>query len=294
MARALGLDANDEADFRQRWIDEIRRYAEAAIEGLAPRFAVAPGGMPLCGVGVLRWIEVEPRDVVKGLVLGGLRDKPSWRRKAQEKYGVEIGYGQMHPVDLDRMADIGLDGETLARSPHESELETLKAKGVLVADDETSGGNVLPMYVRYQTGPGASDDTAILCAGRLHGIGAAVGCFLADAIDTLEKYTTPYRDHDHELARMIRERMPDLEVSDDEVVRLTYLASTPDDMLDTLPDSSMRTFLQRDRNIDQCILESHFLWISDMPWKPMAMGRHPTLDTDALYAYVDERLTSAK
>jgi hypothetical protein len=42
------------------------------------------------------------------------------------------------------------------------------------------------MYIRHKAGPGASDDTVIIAAGLLWGFSAGVGCFLADAIDTLE------------------------------------------------------------------------------------------------------------
>lgn len=292
VARALGRDSDAEAAIRQRWIAEVSEYADAAIAGHAPRFAVTPHGMPLCGVGLLRWIEVEPSDVLKGLVIGGLRDRASWRRKAHERYGIPMGYGQIHAVNLDRMAEAGLDGEALARQPHEDDLDALRRDGVIVDEARNGPAGVLPMYVRYQTGPGASDDAAILAAGRLHGIGAAVGCFLADALDTLEKYTVPCLDQDFRLATRIRERMPDLDVSDEEVVRLTGLASTPPEMRDTLPDSPVRALLQRDRQLDQCILESHFLWIMERPRKPMSMGRHPTLDSEALYAYIDERIAS--
>ncbi|HEY3267537.1 MAG TPA: hypothetical protein VGM37_11460 [Armatimonadota bacterium] len=288
VARALGLDALLERLQRQRWIDEVRAYVEAAIQGKAPRFAVNEIGSPLFGIGMFRWLDVEPRDVLKGLVLGGLRDNPVWRRKAQEKYRIEIGYGEAHPVDIEKMAAAGLSGDRLAHEGLEGSLEDLRRKGIVLPDDTPLGGDVQSLYIRYQTGPGASDDAAVLAAGLLYGVGTALGCYLADAIDTIEKYTPVHADQDDQLAQMIRERAPDLGVTDDMVTHLTFLASTPPDLLDSLPDSTMRRFLRLDSATDQTILESHFLFLLGRPYDTLEMGRHPLMNNEALYAYVQD------
>lgn len=293
VAQALGLDARAERQQRQDWIDDVRAYAEAAIDGKAPKFAVDTDGNPLFGIGIFRWLEVEPRDVLIGLALGGLRDNPTWRRKAQETYGIEIGYGEAHPVNIHAMEAAGLDGYSLSQEAHEKDLPDLRARGVILPDDTTPGGDIQNMFVRYQTGPGASDDTAVLVAGLLYGVGAAVGSYLADAIDTLEKYTPVHKDQDDAIAEMVRERMPDL-VTDAQVVHLTFLASTPPDMLDTLPDSTMRHFLQEDPGVDQSILESHFLYLTGRPWLPMHMGHYPLMNNEELYKYVEDRVERNK
>ena len=49
-------------------------------------------------------------------------------------------------------------------------------------------------------GPGQSDDAAIVTAGLLYNVDVALGVFLADAIDTLEKYVPAYYDQDKALA----------------------------------------------------------------------------------------------
>jgi len=54
-------------------------------------------------------------------------------------------------------------------------------------------------------GPGQSDDAAIVASGLLYNVDVALGVFLADAIDTLEKYVSIYRDQDNNLARYIKE-----------------------------------------------------------------------------------------
>lgn len=290
VARAMGLNAEAERARRQRWIDEIFDWTREAIAGRAPHFAVNPDGQPLFGIGLFRWLMVEPREVLRGLVLGGHRDAPEWRRRAQARYGVRIGYGKAHPVNLERMAAAGLTGETLARQGHEQQLDALRAEGILLPDDTLLGGPVQAMYVRYQEGPGASDDAAILFAGRLHGPSAALGCCLADAMDTMEKYTAHPTDADEDLARLIEREAPALAPSEDDVVRLTFLASTPPDLVNILPDSTMRHFLQVDDAVNQSVLESHFLWLTGRPWAPMRTGHAPRMDTDELYRYVEQRL----
>jgi len=293
VARALGLDARAERLQRQHWIDGVRWYAEAALADEAPRFPLDRDGVPLFGIGLFRWLEVDPREVLIGLAAGGLRDDPKWRRKAQDVYGIAIGFGEALPVDVRAMEEAGLDGYSLSQEAHEHELPELRRKGVILPEGTPPSNDVQNMYVRYQTGPGASDDTAVLAAGLLWGVGAGVGSYLADAIDTLEKYTPVHADQDDLIAQMIREKAPDL-VSDGMVVQLTYLASTPPDMLDTLPDSTMRHFLQADPGVDQCILESHFLYLSKRPYLRMEMGHHPLMDNETLYRYVEDRVEREK
>ena len=50
--------------------------------------------------------------------------------------------------------------------------------------------DVVYQYVRHRRGNGASDDTAIIAGGLLWSFGVGMGLFLADAIDTFEKYVT--------------------------------------------------------------------------------------------------------
>lgn len=292
VARALGLDPRREQKLRQSWIDGVRDYALAAARGMAPPYAVNDREQPLIGIGILRWIKVDPREVLIGLLLGGHRDSPQFRRLAQAKYGIAIGYGRAHPVSVHRMLEEGLNARELASRSHEPQLDEYMEKGIILPDFTEVGGDVQNLYVRYQIGPGASDDAAVLAAGKLYGIGAAVGCYLADAIDTLEKYTANPTDADEEISALIEAEAPDLGVTRDQIVHLTYLASTPPDMDGILPDSTMRHFLRRDAATDQSILESHLLYLLGHPWTRMQMGRDPLMDNAELYRYVEDRIKS--
>ena len=115
IVQALGYDLQTERRMRQNWINAVQRYADAALEGNAPPFAVdIDTGLPLFGIGLFRWLRVNPAELLTGLLLGGMRDLPEYRKRAQDRYDITIGYGRTHPVCLDRMAAVGLDA-ALAR-----------------------------------------------------------------------------------------------------------------------------------------------------------------------------------
>ena len=82
VARALGLNPEAEKRQRQAWIDDIRRYAELAVDGRAPEFVVDENGLPLLGISACRSTRVKPDGVLRGLLIGGNRDAQAWRRRA--------------------------------------------------------------------------------------------------------------------------------------------------------------------------------------------------------------------
>jgi hypothetical protein len=290
VARALGLDPENEKQRRQRWIDDIREYAERAVQGNAPPYAVDSEGMPLLGISAFRWIRVSPDDVLRGILIGGYRDAPEWRRRAEQAYSTSIGYGKLHPVNLEKMWDAGLNANTLAHQAFGDRLEDLSREGVILPDGTPTGGDVQPLYIRYQVGPGASDDMAVLAAGRVFGIGAAVGAYLADAADTLEKFTPILSDQDEQIAEMIRDRRPELAPSDAVITWYTFISSVPPGMEARVPDSTMRHFLQRDPAVGQSLLESHFLYVMDGPWSYQRTGRDPMMDNRELYGFLEDRM----
>lgn len=292
VVEALHLDPDRIKQERQALIDDIADFARRVMAGERPTKLVNAEGRPILGMGLFRWLDVDPEDVLRGLYLGGLRDSPPVRRETQRRYGVHIGYGECHFVDTNVMKDMHLDGEKLARTSNEDRLDEFHQQGLIVTKrvrPEEKPHHVRYMYVRHRTGPGASDDSAILAAGYLYGFSTAVGVFLADAIDTLEKYTPTYGDQDEAIAEEIRRGFPNLNLTDDDVYRLTYLASTPPELEGRLPDQSLRHFLQVDTKVDQTIIESHFLSILGRPFAHM---RHsgPEMSNEELYDFVRERI----
>ncbi len=144
--------------------------------------------------------------------------------------------------------------------------------------------------MRYKVGPGASDDAAIVMAGKMHGFSAAVGCFLADAVDTLEKYVPEYKDQDSSISEYIEANYPKLGVDREESVKLAYLCCIPREMQGHLPDSSLRHMLQVDRKLDQSAIESHLAFVSGGPYSEMKLD-HGECTNVEFYDYVDRRLS---
>ena len=288
IARALRLDPGIVKAERQELIDEIAEFAERAIAGEPIRTACTAEGEPLLRCGTLRQIEIEPHGVLQGLYAGGLRDDAEIRTLANRRYGVEMGYGKCCLVDQQVLRRLGLDGYDLAKRAHEDEIGEFERAGLF---GENGDEHVAYMYVRYKEGPGASDDAAIVMAGKLWGLSAAVGCFLADAVDTLEKYAPAYSDQDSDIGLYIEQNYPKLGLTRDDSVDLAYLCAIPHDRVGSLPDCSLRHFLQIDRKHDQSALESHLAYVSGRPYTRTELD-HGECTNVEFYEYVDERLAS--
>lgn len=283
VARSLRLSPDDVKEARQLLIDEVREFAERLVAGENLHYAYNTEGEPLLRCGVLRQTEIEASGLLKGLYAGGLRDGAEVRSLANKRYGVEMGYGECHLVNQEVMHRLGLDGFALARQAHENDIEAFKQAGLFAHNGD---GNVAYMYVRYKVGPGASDDAAIVMAGKLWGISAAVGCFLADAVDTLEKYVPEYGDQDSGISELVENKCG---LTTDDATDLAYLCAIPKEMEGHLPDDSLRHMLQIDRKLDQCPIESHLAYVSGKPYSPMVLD-HGECTNVEFYDYIDKKL----
>lgn len=293
---ALGLNADEVKRRRQLLIDEIVDYVKDAIKGKSRNKFLNGRGEPLLGIPDFRNIEVDPYEVLKGIYIGGLRDNCEVRKATELRYEVTIGYGKCYPVDVEVMEDMGLDGEILAHQEHAESIELYKKEGLIIAQEnigQVPQENIRYMYIRYALGPGQSDDAALVCTGFLYNKDVALGIFLADAIDTLEKYVWAYRDQDDELACYIGENYLDLGISMDDVYEVAYLAAVPEGREEEMPDSSLRYFLAKDSQSGQCALESHLNFIQGKPYFPMFISYNRILSID-FYRYIRERILALK
>jgi hypothetical protein len=301
VARALHLDPDGVRQERQQLIDDIVAYARRAMRGEAPATSrFEPGTRlldekeePLLGIGFFRHMPVAPRDVLRGLYLGGLRDRPETRLETERRYGGAIGAGGMFYVDREVMRRMGLNGERLAHGSHEREIEQYRQAGLIVEQPPAPDNDVLYQYIRFHEGPGASDDAAILAGSLLFGGSVSAGVFLADAIDTLEKYVPQarYGDQDWELAKEIEREYRNLDLTMDDVYALTSVARGSED--GSVPDSSLRHLLRVDRKVDQCALEAHLLAAAGEPYAPLSLG-HRKVPSNQFYAEIKRRVTEIK
>lgn len=287
---ALGLDPDKIKGKRQKLIDDIARWIELALRGNQPDALINGGGKPLLGIPQFAGLRIDGLEVLKGFFIGGLRDNPDIRGAVEEKYSVSIGGGSCYLVDTKVMREMGFDGETLSHESHEGEIKTFRSKGLIVdlPGSEVDDDRIRYMYIRHRLGNGHSDDAALVSAGMLYGRDVALGVFLADAVDTLDKYTLYYRDQDYEIADRIKTSSVFDETWTEALEMVTYLATMPDSD-DDVPDSSLRYFLLIDKETERCALLSHLDFIEGRPTVPLLLG-HNRVKNTLFYKYMRERL----
>lgn len=292
ISRSLRLDPSVVRADRQKLIDEIVAYVDRAIAGDEKPPLANGDGKPLLGSSMFQNLRVPGRDVLRGLYLGGLRDDPEVRFEMESRYGITIGGGKCYLVNTKVMDDLGLHGEILAHGAHEDMISYYRNTGLIVAEEGPDEADLEYMYVRYRRGLGASDDTAIVAAGMLYGLGAAVGVFLADAIDTLEKYVPVFSDQDNKLARRVKASCPDLDLAESDVRHLAFLSAIPEHSRIDVPDCSLRHLLLVDRNHDLTAIESHLLFVQKRHYGTIRIG-HENVKNKDFYEYVREKVSSS-
>lgn len=289
ISRALRLDPQGIREDRQRLIDDIEWYIDRVLAGEESPPLHNEYGEPLLSSASLRDLELPGREVLRGLYAGGLRDDSEIRFETEARYDITIGGGKCYLVNTRVMDSMDLNGDILAHGAHEDMIDYYREVGMIVGEEGPDGPNVEYMYIRHRRGRGASDDTAILCAGMLWGPGATVGAFLADAVDTLEKHVPVFGDQDGRLARKIEQGMKDLGISDADVRHLTYLSAVPEIARIDVPDSSLRCVLLIDRQHDITAVESHLLFVQGRRYPPCRIG-HEEVPNKDFYEYAAERL----
>jgi hypothetical protein len=247
-------------------------------------------GTPLLTMGTLALLpEMDGREVLRGFYLGGLRDDSEVRIGAEQRYGVAIGGGDSYLVHLPTMEAAGQDADRLAHEDHDAAmLIKYREEGLIVRDEGEDDDDTAYLYIRHRRGCGTSDDACIVMAGLQYGISAAVGAFLADAVDTLEKYVPVFGGLDKKLAEKIERGMPDLGVTRDDAGDMAYLCA---DESGEVPDSSLRHLLSVDKRFDQCAAEAHFAFVMGRPYAPLGIAHERTPNV-RLYDYCVERLAA--
>jgi hypothetical protein len=288
---ALGRDPRVVTAQRQALIDEVAEWVERAIKGEAGEFLVTPEGDPFFDISTLRYIRVEPGEVLRGLYLGGLRDNSDVRLRVEEKYGIRIGGGACYLVDVEVMEAMRLDGEKLAHAEFASRLGEFRQRGLIVdrCRDEADRERCRYLYIRHRLGGGQSDDAAICAGGKLFNRDVALGVFLADAIDTFEKYVPEYSDQDDDLAELIGKQFPGLNISEGELEKVVWVSAASEERKDEVPDSSLRYLLTVDRTCDQTALESHLAYVRGRPYAEMELA-FERVPNRVFYEYLDKRL----
>ncbi len=296
IVRALGRNPKQVKERRQELINEIVEFVASALADDPRERLTTRNGKPLLGIQQFKERPVNYHDILKGLYLGGLRDDVDIRKKAQKLFNINIGYGRCYLVNTRVMEGMGLDGEELAHQENEDKLGYYKSCGLILDEVKPKyrdSKHIRYMYIRHHIGPGQSDDAAIVASGLIYNVDVALGVFLADAVDTLEKYVNAYTDQDNELARYIEDSYKFLDVEKKDVYELAYLAAIPGARVDEIPDSSLRYLLAIDQETGQSTLEAHLNFIEGKPFLPIGISYKKILISD-LYDFVREKLKTIK
>ena len=113
ITRALRLDPNVIKAERQALIIDVFDYVDRALAGDSPPTLVTENGTPLFGISFLRLLKVNPRDVLRGLYLGGLRDDPDVRFEMEKRRDVRSG--EARHTGFAVMRRMGLSADELAK-----------------------------------------------------------------------------------------------------------------------------------------------------------------------------------
>jgi hypothetical protein len=294
VVRALGRSPKVTKAKRQDLIDEIFEYVDSAISENPRDRLVTKKGQPLLGIPFFKDRTVNYHDILRGLYLGGLRDNPEIRKRTQQLYKINIGYGKCYLVNARIMDEMGLDAEDLAHHENEDRIDFFRDCGLIVEDIKAmkhDRKHIKHLYIRHHVGPGQSDDAAIVTSGILYSADVALGVFMADAIDTFEKYVPNYTDQDNALARHIEENYKFLDLTEVNACELAYLAAIPETKVDDIPDSSLRYLLTIDAESGQSTIETHFNFIEGRPFQPMAIS-YKRISIIEFYEFVKEKLKS--
>ncbi len=289
---ALGRDSFIVRSSRQLLIDEICEFARSVMKGEKRRFLVNRIGEPLMRVPLFLELEIDPDDVLRGLYLGGFMDDFETRKLTNQKFNINMGGGKPYLIDMNVMEKMNLDGELLAHGDHEDKLEEYREKGLIVDPtnvDFLKHTYIRFQYIRHEKGLGVSDDLAMLVAGKLYSKSTALGAYLADAIDTLDKFSLRFFEQDENLAEEIEKNFKNLKLTRDDVLNFIRLIAIPEGKEEEIPDSSQRYFLEINREYGISTLESHLRYLDNAPYPEFKIA-FERISNVTLYNYVDKLL----
>ncbi len=296
---AANLDLERIKVGRQKIIDDVYTWANHAMDGKrAPRRLVVDG-QPLLGANFLRDYEVDPTNVLRGMILAGYMDNFNARERTVRKYprtingnkALEIGGGETYLVNHRSVLRFLGDYRALADMGHdEGDIDFLRHVDVIV---DKPGKGIVSAYIRRKIGPGTSDDMAFVIIGKQYGIDAMLGAFVVDAVDTYDKCTKyPLEGgHDEKIAAVIQHNWKQVHgtdlVSEEDITRLIFYAAKGNTPQLSLSSSHRRLVqLPGDHVVPTIVLHAQYV-NGDKPKNfPLGFNQVPS---DSFYENADYR-----
>ncbi len=211
-----------------------------------------------------------PLNILMGAYLGGCMDSDEWREKTEKEFDIKMHKGITRAVHIENLKKTGMTLEDLSKLESQKTIEELIKKRVISEKDNESYENGYSCgYIQTNSGYGISDDAAFIGVALNHGIEAAYGLLLLDAIDTWDKSTPKIckGGQDEKIGIAIKDRYEGIfgrgrfPISDDEVKNMIYLAAKDDRNFEYYPSCSQRRFVQVDNHIGLHAIQSHVAFV---------------------------------
>lgn len=323
----LGMTPTEVKEKRLKNILEIEGFIKKALKGEKIKRIQNDEREPLLGIKLFDEILLKnPMNVAKGFYLGSIMDNyTTWRKQLEkEPYNLVMGGGECIAVDMSKLnqgtvdemlksdenvnlklslAMKVIDGfhlGTLAKEEWAEHISMLYDKGIIINQEVVSATDrIRSAYVRHKAGKGVSDNAAVVMAGILYGkksrqdgIETALGVYLADAVDTLDKYLPMiYKDGvDEAIGREIESSG---RISLTEKEKLNFIFFSAIHPKKKMPDCSQRYFLQIDEKADDTAIENHITYLQGDKPKKMIFGHKATdvgVKSEEFYGTIEKQL----
>ena len=251
------------------------------------------------GISFLFNLEIDSMEFIKGFIMSGLMDNFEYREKAVELFKVNLrgeplflGGGINMIVDSVKFQQVGLTEDAVSDNVlKDEEIEHLRELGVIrgIADPGPAQTQA-NVYFRRAIGPGVSDDAAMIFLGKTYGVSAMAGAFLADAVDTYDKYVYNYAEcgTDEDIAFRLKKQLGDkVSIDDKEIMRLIYF-SAKSNYPSTEVSSSHRRLIQVEPGAKWTTFENHVAYVQGQKYYTIPLG-YNRYDSDKFYGEISER-----
>jgi len=235
----LGLSVAQAKRLRQEILENLESLLSRAIHEGVLNFGDPEDSLanPL-GLSILTGKEFEILSFLRGFVLAVRMD--NWRNRSLTLKHFEVdlrgepltlGGGESLLVSWSRLTASGLTEQIASSEEFDTaRLESLRQAGVILPDDYSGNPSPETLYFRRMIGPGVSDDAAMVFVGKTWGETAMYGAFVADAVDTYDKFLERYSSggSDEALADRLLARLPADKtplVTETDIRRLIYFAA---------------------------------------------------------------------
>lgn len=301
---AIGMDPYLIRHQRQIMVDDFLDCVNRLMDG-ETKYLTNKKGKPLFGVNFLNNYRIDlNKETFMGGVLVGRMDSIEWRIKTVEHYKtnfkgqkLEIGGGKEYPINLERLNEMGLTLEDLAKEEHEETAIKYYKDKKLIAKERRANKNIETAYVRHKRGKGICDDAALISVGHKYGRSAMLLGFCIDAVDTYSKFIEDVRiggmdefigEH---IAKTWKKRYNEEIVTPEQCMEIIYLGAKNN--FPKIPiSSSHRRFIEYENRASNPTFVNHINFVNGNEIKNFKMG-FERMSSRKFYSRMKERLKSA-